>query len=129
MSEIDHDELPDHGWFDSESEFPGISSVDSTLAVGVNVSFSSADHIQGVRALDFENSSATGPAPNMGILVGHVPQEGAESSKGENFLDTPHISNSPQNKSPSPILFHRGWAIGRGRGVGREREKSSTGLY
>jgi len=34
--------------------------------------------------------SAMGPAPNTGILMGHVPQEGAESSKGEDFLDT-HI--------------------------------------
>jgi len=91
MSESDNEELPNHGWwFDSESELSRISSVDSTLAMGVNVSFPYAAHIQGVRALDFGNSNTTCPAPNTGILVGHVPQEGTESSIGENFLDTPH---------------------------------------
>jgi len=68
MSEIDHD---DYGWFHSESELPEMLSVDSTLVMGVNVSFPSADHIQGVRALDFWNNSATGPTPKIGILVGH----------------------------------------------------------
>jgi len=48
MSEIDPNESPDHGWFDSESELPGISSVDPTLELGVNMSFPSANHIQGV---------------------------------------------------------------------------------
>jgi len=115
MSEID-----DQGWFDSESKLPGISSVDSTLAMGVNVSFPSADNIQGVRALEIGNSSATGPAPNTGLLVGHVPHEGAESSKGENFLDTTHPT-PPKSKSLSPIPFHRGWAMGGGRGVGQEK--------
>jgi len=67
MSDIDHDELPDHRWFDSESELPGISSVDSTLDLGVNVSFPPADHIQGVKALDFGNSNTTGPcSPQYG---------------------------------------------------------------
>jgi len=32
MSDSDHEELPNNGWFDSEYELPGISSVDSTLA-------------------------------------------------------------------------------------------------
>jgi len=53
MSESDHEKLPDHGWLDSKFELPGILSVDSPLAMGVNVSSPSADHIQGVRALDF----------------------------------------------------------------------------
>jgi len=110
---------PTNGWFDSKSELPGISSVDPTIELGVNMSFPSADYIQGVRALNFANSSAMGPAPNTGILVGNEPQERAESSKGENFLDTPN--HTPfQSKSPSPIPFHRGWSMGRGRGVGRE---------
>jgi len=88
MLEIDQDELPEPEWFDSEFKLPGISSVDPTIELGVNMSFPSADYIQEVRALVIGNSSATGPAPNTGILVGHVPQEGAESSKGENFLET-----------------------------------------
>jgi len=38
MSEIDQDELPEPRWFDSESELPGISSVDPTIKLGVNMS-------------------------------------------------------------------------------------------
>jgi len=89
------------------------------------MSFSSADHIQGVRALETRISSATGPASNTSILVGDVPQEKAESSKWENFLDTPHPA-PPQSKSQSPIPFHSGWSMGRGRGVGQGGGGSST---
>jgi len=63
MSDSDLEELPNNGWFDSESDLPEISSVDSTLATGVIVSSPTADHIQ-ARALDFGDSNATGPAPN-----------------------------------------------------------------
>jgi len=38
MSDSDLEELPHTGWFDSESDLPGISSVDSTLELGVIVS-------------------------------------------------------------------------------------------
>jgi len=112
MSDSDLEEALNNGWFDSEYELPGISSVDSTQTLGVMVSSPSADHIQ-VKALDFGDSSAIGPAPNMGTSVGHVPLEGTESSKGENFLDTPNHTPS-QSKSSSPIPFHRGWSMGRG---------------
>jgi len=71
MSEIDPDEPPEPGWFDSESKLPGISSAEQTIELGVNMSFPSANPIQKVRALIIENSSATGPAPNRGILVGN----------------------------------------------------------
>jgi len=74
MSEVDQDELSEPGWFDSDSELPGISSVDSTTELGINMSFPSADHRQEVRALITGNSSETGPAPYTGILVGNVPQ-------------------------------------------------------
>jgi len=124
MSNSDLEELPNNGWFDSESELPGISSVDSTLAMGANVSSPSAGQIQ-VRAIDFGNSSTAGRAPKRGIPVGNVPLGGTGSSKGKSFLDTP-THTPPQSKSPSPILFHRGWSMGRGRGVGREGAKSST---
>jgi len=70
MSDSDHEELPNNGWFDSESELPGILSVDSTLAMGVNVSSPSADHIQ-IRALDFGNSSTTArSSPQYGHTSG-----------------------------------------------------------
>jgi len=82
----------------------------ATLALGVIVSCPSAGQIQ-VRALDFGDSSATGPAPNKGIPVGHVPLEGAGSGNGENFLDAP-THTPPQSKSPSSIPFHYGLPMG-----------------
>jgi len=125
MSDRDLKELPNTGWFDSESDLPGISSVDSTLEPRIIVSSTSANQIH-VRALDFEDSSVMGPASNKGNPVGHVPLEETESCKGENFLDTP-IDTPTESKSPSPQPFHRGWAMRRGRGVGREGPtKSST---
>jgi len=128
MSDSDLEELPNNGWFDSESDLPGISSVDSTIEQGVIVSSLSANQIH-VRAVDFGDSSATGPVLNKGTPVGHVPLEGTDSSKEENFLDTP-IHTPSQSKSPSPVPFHRGWSMGRGRGVGRKGgAKSSAYIY
>jgi len=117
MSDSDHEEPPNNGWFDSESDLPGMSSVDSILAVGVNVSFPSAD--RQVRVLDFGNSNTTGPAPNTGIRVGHAPLRGTGFGNGENFLDAP-VNTPPRSKSPSPIPFHWGLLMGRGRRMGRE---------
>jgi len=85
--------------------------VDSTLALGVNMSCPSANQVQ-ARALDFEDSSTTGSAPNTGIPVCNAPLGGMRPIKGESF--------PPQSKSPSPVPFHRRWSMGRGRGVGRE---------
>jgi len=43
MSDSDT-EIPHHtGWFGSESDLPGISSLDSTIELGVNVCSPSAD--------------------------------------------------------------------------------------
>jgi len=39
MPEVDPNELPEHGLFDSESEPRGISSVDPAIELGVNMSF------------------------------------------------------------------------------------------
>jgi len=77
MLEVDQDEQPEHGWLDSESELPVILSVDPTIELGVNMSFPPADLMQEARALITGNSSATGPAPYKGIIVGNGPQEGA----------------------------------------------------
>jgi len=69
MSDSDQEKLPNTGWFDSKSDLPGISSVDSTLELGVIVSSPSASQIH-VKALDFKDSSAMGSAPNKGNPVG-----------------------------------------------------------
>jgi len=74
MSNSDQEDVPLANWFDSESDFPEISSVNSTLELGVIVSSPSANAIQ-VRALEVKDSSALGPAPSKGNLVGHVPLE------------------------------------------------------
>jgi len=104
MSEIDPDDPPEPGWFDSESELPGILSVDPTIELGVNMSFPSADLIQEVRAIVIWNSSAPGPARNTGNLVGNGPQEGAESSKGESFFRYPNpYSPSKQVTFTDPV--------------------------
>jgi len=124
MSNSDLEEVPFTNWFDSESDLPEILSVNSTLELGVNVSSHSANTIH-VRALEVEDSSAMGSVPNKGNLVGHAPLEETESCKEMNFLETP-IPTPPQSKSPLHFSFHRGWAIGRGRGMGREGLKSST---
>jgi len=109
MSDSDLEEPPHTGWFDSESDLPGISSVYSTIELGVIVSSPSASHIH-VRALDYEESSAMGSAPNKGNLVGHAPLEKTESCKGVNFLDT--LFHTPSKQviiifSVSPWLGHR----------------------
>jgi len=43
MTEVDQDELPEHGWFESESELPRILSVDPAIEVEVNMSFPPAN--------------------------------------------------------------------------------------
>jgi len=83
MSDSDLEEPPNNGWFDSESELPRISSVDYTQTLGVIVSFSSAN--RNIGALDFGDSSATGPAPNRGIPVVHAPLGGTGPGKGRIF--------------------------------------------
>jgi len=114
MSEIDPDELPYSGWFDSKSKLPGISSVDSTIELGVNVSPLPANQPH-VRAMYFGDSSAMGPAPKKGNPVGNVPSGETKFCKGEHFLDTP-LPTTPQSKLPSVLLCHRSWSVGRGRG-------------
>jgi len=124
MSDIDQEGPLNNEWFDSESDLPGISSVDSITTMGINVSTPSANiHI---RAIETGNSNTTGPAPNTGMSAGYAPPvETGPKHKWDNFLDAPRLT-PPQSKSPSPIPFHCGYAIGRRRGMGREGGKSST---
>jgi len=45
-----------------------------------------------------------------------------------NLIDTP-IHTPPQSKTPLPLSCHRGWAMGRRKGMIREGMKSSTVPY
>jgi len=116
MSEVDPDVLPEHEWFDSESELPGILSVDPAVELGVNMSSHSPNFMQKARVLVTGNSNTTASASYQSCTMGHVPLSGTEPDKGENFLDAPKPS-PPQSKLLSPIPFHRGWPIGRVRGI------------
>jgi len=121
MSDIDPDKLPYTGWFDSESDLSGISSVDSTINLGVNMSFPPANQPH-IRALDFGDSNAMGSAPNTGNSVGNIPLGKTKSCGGEKFLDTP-IHTPLQSKSTSLLPCPRGWAMGRGRGMDERGRK------
>jgi len=94
MSDTDPDEPQYPGWFDSESDFPRIPSVDFTIELGVNVSVLSANQTQ-TRAMYFGNSNIAGPASNRGTLVGHEILEETESCKGVEFLESP-LQATPQ---------------------------------
>jgi len=61
MSDSDHDEPQYPGWFDSVSDLPHNSSVDSTIDLGVNVSSLSANNTH-IRALVFGDSNIAGQA-------------------------------------------------------------------
>jgi len=60
MSNSNTDELPNTGWFDLESDFPGISSVDPTIELGVKMGSPSANMTL-ARALEIGDSHTTGP--------------------------------------------------------------------
>jgi len=78
MSDIDQDEPPHTGLFDSESDLPGVSSEDSTTKLGVNVSSPSASLLK-VVAMYFGDSNTMGPASNRGNSVGNVQPVETES--------------------------------------------------
>jgi len=128
MSDIDQEGPLNNEWFDFESDLPGISSVDSTTTMGVNVRTPSA--VIHIRAIETGKSNTTGPAPSIsGMSAGYAPPvETGPNHKGSKNLDTPRLTPS-QSKSPSQIPFHCGYAMGRGRLMGREGgEESSAAL-
>jgi len=92
MWEVDLDELPEHRWFDSESELPGISSVDPAIELWENVSFPPASLMQEARAIVTGISNTTASARYQGCTMGHVPLLRTEPDKRENFIDTPNPS-------------------------------------
>jgi len=63
-----------------------------------------------------------GQPPIEGNPVVRVLLEETESDKEVNLLQTPTHTPS-QSKSTSPFSCHRGWAMGRGRGMRREGQK------
>jgi len=79
---------------------------------------------QHVRALELNDSSAMDSAPKKGNSVDNTSLEEKGPDKGDDLLDSP-IHTPPQSKSPPPYSCHRGWAMGRGRGMGREGLKKS----
>jgi len=131
MSDNDKEDAPLTNWFDSESDFPKISSVNTTLRLGVNVSphFVKTHHDW---ALENEDSSAMDSAPNKGNSAGSLTycwkrlDQIQHYTRGD-LLDTP-THTPPQNKSTSPFLCHRTWGMGRGRRVRREGEKTSIAM-
>jgi len=121
MSDNDQEDAPLTNWFDSESDFPEMSSVNTTPHLGVNVSPPSVNNPHDW-ALENEDNSAMDSAPNKGNSAGKVLLEEAGPNKRGDLLDTP-IHTPPQSKSPSPFSCHSTWGMGRGRGMRQERKK------
>jgi len=67
-------------------------------------------------ALENEDSSAMDSAPNKGNSAGNVPLEEMGPHTRGDFLDTP-THTPPQSKSLTFFSYHRGWAMGKERGV------------
>jgi len=124
MSDSDQEYSLLPGWLELESDLPWNSSVDSTLELGINVSSFSANQTQ-TRAVVHGDSNIAGPASNRGTSVGYVPLEGTRPDKVEEFLESP-TQTTARSKSPTHLSCHRSWAMGRGRGLRRERAKNST---
>jgi len=112
MSDDDLEGAPFNVWFDSEVDFPNISSVSTIPYMGVNVSSPLPTHPKmGPRktriAVQWIRS-----APNKSNLKGHVPLEEKGPNKGDDLLDSP-IHTPPPSKSPSPFSCHVPW-LGHG---------------
>jgi len=125
MLDIDQEESHQTGCSDSESEPPGFSSVNSTKIQSVNVCSPSVNQTHDRASFKCWDTPSLESAPYKGNPAGHVPLEGAESCKGEEILESP-THTTPRSKSLPILSCHRGWAMGRGRGVPREGVKNST---
>jgi len=122
MLDSDFEDSQCPGRSDLESSLPHYSLVDSTdlTSLGVNVNTNPnfpADQTQN-RATVIGDSNISAPASNTGISVCYAPPRGTGSDEGEEFLESP-TQTTPQSKSPSVFPFHRGWPMGRGRGMER----------
>jgi len=125
MSDTDSDELFYPGLSESESEHPGTSSVASTQQLGVNVCRHSVYPHQDQPHAKVRSTPSTRSAYYPGNRGGRVPPREADSCKGEEFLETPTLT-TPGRNTPPTFTCHRGWAMGRGRGVRLEGAKIST---
>jgi len=119
MSDTDFEDLRHVVCSDSESEPSVRSLANSTQKLCVNVCAASADLIQEIAGGDCLNLLSPQSAQYKGIPPGHVPTEEAESCKGGKFLETPTHTNTLRN-TPLTLSCHRGWAMGRGRGMRAE---------
>jgi len=100
MLDTDLEEVPLTNWFDSESDFPEISSVNSTPNPGVNVISPSAN-INHVQALGIKDSNAKRSASNMGNPV--LLEETGSDEEGNLLKALTHTP--PQSKPPSHFFF------------------------
>jgi len=113
MSDTDLEEVPLTNWFNSESDLPEISSVNSTPNPGVNVIFPSAN-IPHEQALGIEDSNTTGSASSTGNPVGHVLLEEMGSDEEGNLLNAPTHTPPPSKlSSPFRVTVVGPWVEGR----------------
>jgi len=124
MSDTNSDAISHHGLSDSESEGPGKSLVDSAnQRLGVIVCPLSVNPIQSQTPFVVGSTSSTRSAHYKGNQKGHVLLEEAESYKGEKFMETPTLT-TPQKNTPLNLWCHRGWAMGKEKGLRPEGWKS-----
>jgi len=130
MSDTDPDTLPRPGLSDSGSECPGRSRVESAnQQSGINTCPHSVNTGQIlIPAVIIGSITPTRWAHYKGNRGGHVQPEEAGSVKGGQFIKTPTLT-SPQINTPPTLSCHRGWAMGRGRGVRLEGTKIATLTY
>jgi len=101
MSDDDLNRAPFNEWFDSEADFPDISSVNTTPYMGVNVSSLSA-YTHYDRAQENEDSSAIDSAPKRVNPADNVPFEEEGPHKEDDLLDS--SIHTPLKASPCHLF-------------------------
>jgi len=134
MSDSGFEDSQYPGWLDLKSDLPRNSSVDSTIILGVNVSFHSADRTQ-TRALVHRDSNIAGPACNRGTSVSSLTYQGKgqDPIKGRNFLSphpkrTPKASHRPFSRFAVGCRWVEGERWGEG-GPGGEKLYTMSGCW
>jgi len=88
MSDSELEDLPVINWFDSESDFPEMSSVNTTPHLGVNVGLTPVNTCHSW-ALGDKDSDATDSTPNTGTLAAYALLEETGTTTGGYLLRTP----------------------------------------